>query len=736
MPTPRFVTSIANVHPLSGSRQATSSGTTTSEPIEGEGPNGTYIIRGMATPTRTPTQFDVGDIVTVLWQRGLPFMILDMASRKGPGTDEPFGDPFVVEELFIATDPKTGKKEVWFRNALMLVNMNLRAKLPNDPEQVKWGARGDSFFVRVDTKYFIFRFTRGRLDETMKSAPKPKLLRSEFPWSKMPLLSTITYTADVTLHTPNIWSTLNQTVTGPGGAMVTTTLLDGGAATGIERGSTKTAVTELRLTEALAPFFTITDADLDWKYNLILVIVFRPSGLVSPPVEASLPKVAAKAYERHENPTGNVISETGDPTALSQQCVLNGPGGQGWNAQSIDGDDHAIIVNATTGAVLWSSIPLAKTVSLTSTQFTTDAAVATFADAISVEQFFLGITRRDVSGSQGTNTIFSQPLFGAPPVDANAGFVDVAVPSITVGNRAIFDPIAIAFLNFPDPIVGPEVDIITTAYSHVPFANRGTQIDGVNQPGMLNLYAKYLIHNDTTPRGNRVRLYPLQYLPRRSTNFGDLFLFALCDGLSSSGNTVSRKFSMWKYSTDTKKAVALMDWTNEPIENNSSFGNPVLIGVSLRHIMWMVDTISGSEPTILERKRIFLTGIVGTAGTLGATKTLLDLSWNIFGSQPPAIAAFLARPWEVVRPDLLYMLDDPDKKVSTKFLIGWDAKAITLDPAKLVPDVLLTNAGKLKALTAGVLPQFDPELNLRNTNPSVRALVSRSRLKSRFLPDK
>jgi len=67
----------------------------------------------------------------------------------------------LVEELFLAKDPETGRLEVWFRNDQQVTNLKVRASLPADPEYVKWGSDGTRFFVRLDFhRYAVFGIER------------------------------------------------------------------------------------------------------------------------------------------------------------------------------------------------------------------------------------------------------------------------------------------------------------------------------------------------------------------------------------------------------------------------------------------------------------------------------------------------------------------------------------------------------------------------------------------------
>src|SRR5262245_58438082 len=81
--TPRMITAVGDVRPIRPTLQPTNAETVTEEVVEGEAPGGRYLIRGVATPTRIPTPLNEGDLVTVMWRRGAPFIILDAKGRKG-----------------------------------------------------------------------------------------------------------------------------------------------------------------------------------------------------------------------------------------------------------------------------------------------------------------------------------------------------------------------------------------------------------------------------------------------------------------------------------------------------------------------------------------------------------------------------------------------------------------------------------------------------------------------------
>ena len=71
----------------------------------------------------------------------------------------------IVEELFIATDPTTGLREVWYRNSNVTQSLAIRNLLNANPVGVNWGTWKSQFVVRTGTtsathQYFIFNLVR------------------------------------------------------------------------------------------------------------------------------------------------------------------------------------------------------------------------------------------------------------------------------------------------------------------------------------------------------------------------------------------------------------------------------------------------------------------------------------------------------------------------------------------------------------------------------------------------
>ena len=71
----------------------------------------------------------------------------------------------IVEELFIATDPTTSLKEVWYRNSNVTQSLQVRQFLNANPTSVQWGTWKSKFVVRTGTsaathQYFVFTLVR------------------------------------------------------------------------------------------------------------------------------------------------------------------------------------------------------------------------------------------------------------------------------------------------------------------------------------------------------------------------------------------------------------------------------------------------------------------------------------------------------------------------------------------------------------------------------------------------
>lgn len=182
---PRFARGLSQVRPSTMPPIPTTGGTTTLEVIEGEGPGGTYMIRGFATKTRAASfQAEIGDVVTVLWQRGKPFMILDLATRRGPAVDDAFGGAGAVEEIFFRD--QGSDRRIWLRNGTDFrpilftkqsgSNNRVIGTLPVEIVDVQWGKFDPDYFViRGFVIETTFRFIAVyKLNRPAKNEPFPK----------------------------------------------------------------------------------------------------------------------------------------------------------------------------------------------------------------------------------------------------------------------------------------------------------------------------------------------------------------------------------------------------------------------------------------------------------------------------------------------------------------------------------------------------------------------------------
>ncbi len=106
------------------------------------------------------------------------------------------------------------------------------------------------------------------------------------------------------------------------------------------------------------------------------------------------------------------------------------------------------------------------------------------------------------------------------------------------------------------------------------------------------------------------------------------------------------------------------------------------------HVFWKFT--AGGQTTI---------ALTDTSQSVPVTKTLVQCPT---GSGPDT--AFLMRQWEVMRPDVLFLLDDADPSVRNKFISGWQTTTPTLDAVHPALNPTVEEEGSLKALPAGVVP--------------------------------
>lgn len=154
--------------------------------------NRRVVVKGQVVPLSGLGAPNVGDVVPVVFRGTKAILaILHRVRRAKAGWLRPTGD--VIEELFIATDPATGKREVWFRNEAQVTMLDLRKILPGDPEYVKWGSRGDAFFVRTAGHvYHIFSLERQDPDKSVGRADaSATLVRTDTPTTSGVPLTTV-----------------------------------------------------------------------------------------------------------------------------------------------------------------------------------------------------------------------------------------------------------------------------------------------------------------------------------------------------------------------------------------------------------------------------------------------------------------------------------------------------------------------------------------------------------------
>jgi hypothetical protein len=171
-------------------------------------------------------------------------------------------------------------------------------------------------------------------------------------------LSSITRTTTQLFETPGWWHQEIQThdFSKPAGTGDHYIELFGTAAT-LTRTGSATATSQLLLGTGLQNNnIRIFDAALDFQYKLILTLrVDLRFGGIPQPTVSLIGQIASKTYNRYEQPPGTIQTETGDPSATNQQCVLDGTV-LSFGSSDADADLYAVVVNSTDGVVLWSAI--------------------------------------------------------------------------------------------------------------------------------------------------------------------------------------------------------------------------------------------------------------------------------------------------------------------------------------------------------------------------------------------
>jgi hypothetical protein len=203
--TPRFVTSVrALPGPLPQVTPAEGV-TFTDEYVEGGAPGGRYLIRGVPTQTRGELHVVTGDRVTVMWKRGVPWMILNVASRKGSGHDAADEGGGVVEELIQAPLEAPGflfpDTDVWFRNAEMIEPLNLLSLLGVPTvgfARVRgWGSQKRHFLAKSAANTLHVVKITGEPDSAQTDAPVASLV------STVNLLNSTVVLGSVRLRVPS-----------------------------------------------------------------------------------------------------------------------------------------------------------------------------------------------------------------------------------------------------------------------------------------------------------------------------------------------------------------------------------------------------------------------------------------------------------------------------------------------------------------------------------------------------
>lgn len=641
-----------------------------------------------------------GSTVAVAWKGGRPVVaIAHSARRSGAPTPMPSGIA-IVEVLFIAGE--AGARDVYFRNDQQVTKLEIRAQLAGDPEEVKWGARGDDFFVRVGGQYYTFLLDRNDADEPVTSEPEATLLRPpEQPWDGETLLSTMTHNVSRTVDTPCVFfSEVSTFDDGIGGVDHLTGT--GGLASSLVRNASFIGSGELRLTQDAAGdgHIEVLDAQLDHEHSLVLTLKLRLFGTYTPRPTGSVKEVATKVYDRQEQPPGTVVSESGDSSAIDGQPDL-GSTDIPLGSTEPDGDTYAAIVNVTKRTVVWKSI--LSTPVLTEAWHTYTNLAGAEARDITTLPLVLPDARR-VTGQQKLNQFpTANPTTPTPPGGSTI-LLPITYAAEALLNLQAIDTAKLGFLTLGDLVA----ELTTSPLVLYGTGGVGAVGDVTIPPGspsdlqLLIVQGTFTEHR--TYRPTTLFLDALRYLPHRTKPGGDLLLFArksLHNGISQTGT----QYSFWRVDTVTGAAKVIAGWTAFAGE-----ATPTVLGASLQHVLW---TLRVRNPLNL----IEQITTVYLSDTEHGTSKVLVTGTVTSGEVPPAVAAFLARSWEVLRPDLLYLLDDADPDVSNEFLEGWTEEAVTLDPA--APEVAgdLAGLGALAELPEDIVPVATPP-----GDPSVRAL--------------
>lgn len=639
-----------------------------------------------------------GQKVAVAWEKGRPVVaIAHTAKRSGapvplPRTPEP-----LIEVLFIAGPP--GAREIYFRNDQQVTALGIRPQLIADPDEVKWGTRGDDFLVRVGSLYYTFTFDRNDLDDPLLAAePEPKLLKLERPWDGETLLATVQHDVSRTVETPCVFfsevSTLDD---GLGGVDHLTGT--GGLASPLVRTASFSGTGALRLTEAAVSNgnITVLDAALDFAHNLILTVRLHLLGEYTPLPTSSVKEVATKIYDRQEEPPGTVISESGDSSALDGQPDL-GSVDIPLGSTVPDGDTYAVAVNVTERSVVWKSILSAPVLTEDWHTFTNLAG----AEARDITILPLALPdHRGVTGQQKLNQFPTANPTSPTPSGADT-YLPIAYASEALRYLHAIDSTTLGFLALGDLVAERTSDALVL-YGAV-FGSVGDVLvppDDLSDLDTLAVQGTFTSHE--TYRPTTLFLDALRFLPHRTRTGGDLLLFArrsLHNGIVSTGT----EYSFWRVDSETGAAHVIAPWTAFAGE-----ATPTVLGASLHHVLW---TLRVRNPANLAEQ---ITTVYLSDTEHGTSKVLT--TGTVTSGVPPAIVAFLARHWATLRPDQFYLRDDADEDLTNQFLEAWTEAAVTLDLAALEADAELVDRGALDELPEGVVP-----VETAPASPSVRAL--------------
>ena len=362
MPTPRYSPAVSAASaPKAQSPQATNYAITT-ETVEGDAGGGRYLIRGTAIPARGSLQLATNDRVAVQWRGGLPLVILNLQSRRGPSTDEPFGGGGIVEELVIAARLVDGVVDVHFRNDRQVTPLKVREMLPSDPVAVRWGANERSFVVQTgnpappdfwsefltfspfvvhtpsrapqDQKYHVFKMKGS--DKKVLGATKPsgiELLATHQPSTSALVMIAASGDKAASSMFRQARVEKNSTGTGTQGIFSISATHDGSAVTTGTGGALSITLADL-LAQTWGPC-AVADFGLDRDNHLLVSVRARPEVSVLVPVGT----------------TGVNIAPTTPANCGWTDTPISGSGFEAF--ATTPGEGHAWAVDVTAGVVVF-----------------------------------------------------------------------------------------------------------------------------------------------------------------------------------------------------------------------------------------------------------------------------------------------------------------------------------------------------------------------------------------------